>query len=78
MSFYDSLDGTLKYSRLYPDGILRGASIPALAEIARALLPWTDPDPVFSGAFPALLFYQVETIPNIVMIKEGQSLRIFP
>jgi hypothetical protein len=55
--------------------ILRGDSIPTLALIAKEALPWTDPDPVLTGAFPSLLYYRVEGR-RIALKKEGQSITI--
>ena len=48
----------------------------SLVEIATGPLPWTDPEPVLTGAYPALLFYQVEGIDRIALEKAGQSISI--
>jgi hypothetical protein len=67
----------LKLARPYGDGsILRGAVPYSLAKVAADPLPWTDPDPVLSNAYPKRLFYRVAGVNRVFLKKEGQSLTI--
>jgi hypothetical protein len=67
----------LKLARYRPDRILRGETVQTLAEVATGRLPWTDPDPVLTNAFPDLLMYQAEGSARIVLRKEGTSITMF-
>ena len=76
ISYYDSIEKALKLARLRRHKIFRGGSISSLEEVATAVLPWTDPDPVLPPPYTSPLFYQVENLPSIVLKKEGQSITI--
>jgi len=56
--------------------IWRGESVYTLYFMSSEPTPWTDPDPVLSGIYPALLVYQVDNENQIAMIKDGLSVRI--
>jgi len=67
--------GNGAYERdLYGLAILRGALPSTLAAVADSALPWTDPDPVLTGSFPPLLFYQAEGFDRILMRRDGASI----
>jgi hypothetical protein len=79
ISYYDYQERGLKLARRHDwsDRILRGDSVSALAEVADALLPWHDPDDVLRP-LPQFerLFYQVESIERIALVKNAQSIKI--
>jgi len=56
--------------------ILRGESPTSLVQIDLSTLPWTDPEPVLTPPFPALLCYQVEGIPLIHLARSGDTVTL--
>jgi hypothetical protein len=66
----------VKLARILRAPIYRGDSPSGLSEVARGELPWTDPDPVLTGSFPALLYYSVDEISPIFLRKESQTITI--
>ena len=80
IAYFDQRERALKYAWYVSDDfrIFRGESVASLTEVAHAILPWTDPDPVLTGAFPPLLFYEVESPESISLRKDGESITIFP
>jgi hypothetical protein len=76
ISYYDDTTGALKVARLQVDHILRGETVQTLAEVDDAVVPWTDPDPVLTDAYPYLLMYQVEGTDRVAVTKEGDSITL--